>query len=220
MNKKIDIIPAVIPASIDEVKQHIDKVASLVEWVQIDIMDGMFVESLTWPYSKGDVAEINELTGKTPKIECHFMVQEPEAVLDKWISSGISRAIIHIESTNKLNDILAKFMYAGVKAGIAIDLETPISVLEPYAEQVHLVQLMSISRLGHHGEHFDEKVLPKIRTLCERYPHLTIQVDGGINYETAKKVLEAGATNLVVGAYILNSDNIKQTINGLSALGE
>jgi ribulose-phosphate 3-epimerase len=209
----MEILLAIIPDKIGEIEKEIELVRGLTDWVQLDIMDGVFVPPITWPYAGGSISELNRIGSDNPNIELHLMVQDPETVIDGWMGSGVRRMLIHAESTEQMGVILDKLKYAGIEAGIALDLETPPGVIEPYVNDVSVVQLMSIDRLGYHGAPFSEKVLPKIKTLRERYPHLTIQVDGGMNLETGKMVIDAGANNLVVGSAILKSNNIKETIN-------
>jgi ribulose-phosphate 3-epimerase len=215
----MELLIAIIPDKIEDLKKETALLRGLVDWVQIDIMDGVFVPPITWPYSAGNVSELEEVSANWPNIELHFMVQDPETILDQWVGLGVRRILMHAESTDKMGTILARLKYTGIEAGIALDLETPVSVIDPYVNDIKVVQLMSIGRLGYHGEPFNEKAIGKIRTLRARYPDLVIQVDGGINLETGRLALEAGANNLVVGSAILKSQDIKKTINEFKELG-
>jgi ribulose-phosphate 3-epimerase len=214
------ILLAIIPENIEEVKREIELVRGSLDWVQIDIMDGVFVPPVTWPYSSGDPKELEAVTAQKPNIELHFMIQDPETVLDKWIGVGARRMLIHAESTANMGMILERLKYAGVQAGIALDLETPVEVIEPYVKEISVVQLMSVGMLGHHGQPFSDAVIEKIETVRRKYPDLIIQVDGGINFETGKRAYGAGARNLVVGGAILKSKDIKETINEFRSIAK
>jgi ribulose-phosphate 3-epimerase len=218
-NKQMEFLLAIIPNTVQDIKKEIELIRGMVDWVQVDVMDGMFVPPITWPYANGNASELREIAAGGPKIELHLMIQEPNASLEKWIGSGASRILTHIESTVEMRSIIDRLKSAGIEAGIALDLETSIDAIHPYAQDVGVVQLMSIERLGYHGQLFSNKVLDKIRSLRKQYPDLPIQVDGGINLETGKLAAEAGATSLVVGSAILNSKNLEETIYGFKLLG-
>ncbi|MEK7488174.1 MAG: hypothetical protein AAB598_02525 [Patescibacteria group bacterium] len=209
----IEIVPAIIARDSEEVKQKLALIEGAVEWAQIDVMDGVFTPPVTF----NDPAALRDIT-TTVRLEAHLMVAHPENVIDAWINSPVARILLHYESTTpeKLAELAAKVSAAGKEVGIALKLETPISVLDPLFQissfTFQVVQLMGIAEIGYHGHPFDERVLDKIHALHEHYPNVIIAVDGGVSLENAGTILEAGAPCLVVGSAIFKSDNAKETI--------
>lgn len=212
--KMIEIIPAIIAKDFQELEEKISKVKPFVDWVQLDVMDGKFVESATW----NNPEELPKLTENCSplKLEAHLMIEKPEDVIDKWIKSGVKRIIFHYEATGKHQEIIDKIYSVGLRAGIAINPETPIDVFEPFLKVLSFKFQVSILIMSVHpgkgGQKFLEEALPKIKDLREKYHDVIIGVDGGINLETASKVIQAGADILAVGSGIFEGDieeNIK-----------
>ena len=201
------VIPAILGETFTEVKEKLEKVVGLVDWVQIDIADGIFAGPETWSRPLDLWEPLN-----LPKIELHLMVQNPHSYLRDWLPASIDRIMLHEESEGDLKENLKKIKEAGLMAGLALKLETPIEKVEPFIKEVDVIQFMSIAQIGAYGELFDEKVLPKIKALRGRYPSVTISVDGGVTLETGKKAIEAGASQLVVGSGIFKSENVGQSI--------
>ena len=208
-----EIVPAIIARDSEEVKQKLALIEGAVEWAQIDVMDGVFTPPVTF----NDPAALRDIT-TTVRLEVHLMVAHPENVIDAWINSPVARILLHYESTapEKLAELAAKVSAAGKEVGIALKLETPISVLDSLFQassfKFHVVQLMGIAEIGYHGHPFDECVLDKIHALHEHHPNVIIAVDGGVSLKNAGTILEAGASCLVVGSAIFKSDNAKETI--------
>ena len=214
----IEVVPAIIAHDIEEVKAKLALIEGAVAWAQIDVMDGVFTPPVTF----GNPAALRAIA-TTVRLEAHLMVAHPENVIDAWINSPVARILLHYESTTpeKLVELAARINAAGKEAGIALKLETPISVLDALFQvsgfTFHVVQLMGIAEIGYHGHPFDERVLGKIRALHTRYPNVIIAVDGGVSLENAGIILEAGASCLVVGSAIFKSDNVKETIKRFQA---
>jgi ribulose-phosphate 3-epimerase len=207
-----EIIPAIIGRDFKEIKSKINQVEGLVHWVQIDIADGLFAPAYTWENSE----DLFELNGKT-KVEVHLMVEQPEHYVTDWLKVA-DRVIIHLESTYQLPLILKQFEPLPVKFGLALLLETPLEKLAEYQNQVDLIQLMSIEKIGRHGEGFDERAPARVKALRAKWPDVTISVDGGINLENGRRLVAAGADNLVVGSEIWNSQDVAATIKKFQKL--
>ncbi|MCC2630487.1 MAG: ribulose-phosphate 3-epimerase, ribulose-phosphate 3-epimerase [Candidatus Paceibacter sp.] len=221
----IEIIPAIMPDSFKDMRNKLSLVAPFTKSVQLDIMDGKFVKGRTWPYFSSDKFTFEDLLNESEGMpywdkvdfEIDLMVDKPEEVIDGWITAGASRIIVHIESTDKMDEIIkmmhARFAYEGmtekpdVELGIALNIDTPISEIVGYLEDVQFVQFMGIAIIGLQGEPFDERVLDKIREFHNAHPEITISVDGGVSYETAPMLVEAGAKRLVSGSTIFNTEN-------------
>ena len=205
----IEIIPAIIPKFFQEIEEKIKLVEPYVDWVQLDVMDGKFVNNLTWT-NPNDLKSLNT----NLNLEVHLMINNPEEAIDDWIESGVKRIIIHYESTDKHKEIIEKVKRAGLEIGLAINPETSIEVIDEFYKDIDLVLIMSVNP-GFGNQDFLNESVDKIRQLRERYKNVNIEVDGGVNLETAPNVIKAGANILISGSAIFKSNNIEQTIKQL-----
>ena len=222
-----EIIPAILPNDFEDVENQVSSVNGLVSTVQIDICDGHFVPSFTWPYRKHDEnfeAILREERGlpfwEDIDYEIDLMVANPSSEVDRWTMAGASRIIVHIESARpeEIVEIIKKSASL-VEIGIAINIATSLTALEMIlsdkeaGEKVAFIQCMGIDKIGFQGQTFDSAVLQKIRGIHKAYPDIPISVDGGVNLDSAKELLDAGATRLVIGSAIFTSSNIPETIH-------
>jgi len=205
----IEIIPAIIPKFFQEIEEKIKLVEPYVDWVQLDVMDGKFVNNLTWT-NPNDLKSLNT----NLNLEVHLMINNPEEAIDDWIESGVKRIIIHYESTDKHKEIIEKVKRAGLEIGLAINPETSIEVIDEFYKDIDLVLIMSVNP-GFGNQDFLNESVDKIRQLRERYKNVNIEVDGGVNLETAPNVIKAGANILISGSAIFKSNNIEETIKQL-----
>jgi len=205
----IEIIPTIIAKDFSELQEKIKKVESYIEWAQLDVMDGQFVEETTW----NKPIDLRNLETNL-KLEAHLMIKNPEEYIDDWIDSSIQRIIFHYTSTGKHKEIIKKVKKAGLEVGLAINPEIPIEVIDQYINQLDLVLVMTVNP-GWSGQEFMEDMLGKIEQLREKYKDVNIEVDGGINLETAPKIIQAGANLLAVGSAVFDSDDIEKTIQAL-----
>ncbi|MEK7501644.1 MAG: hypothetical protein AAB629_01845 [Patescibacteria group bacterium] len=217
MNKKVEIIPAILPKTFKELEESVASIQGLVKSVQIDICDGKFVPNATWPYRKRDDSFemiIREQQGLPfwEKLDYEFdlMVSNPCEVVDDWVKAGATRIIIHAESEGVAEAI--KKLDNRVEVGLALNIETPISATEPFKEMIQFVQCMGIRHVGFQGQAFDGEVIEKIKAIRLEYPDVIISIDGGVSLENAKQLIEAGVNRLVVGSVIFDSENIINTI--------
>jgi ribulose-phosphate 3-epimerase len=215
--QNMEIIPAIIGETSGEVKEKIEKVKGLVNWVQIDVVDGKFAEPESWGTKIGDNLHLWE-GENLPKIEIHLMVENPQLLLDDWVSTSVDRVLIHAESKDDIKKLVEGVKKIGTQVGVALKLETDVSVIEPYAKELDVVQLLSIATIGKYGASFDEAVYEKIKNLRARYPDVTIEIDGGVGLDNAKQLIEAGAENLVIGSAIFKSGNIPDAIEQFKSL--
>lgn len=205
----IQIIPTIIAKDFQELQEKIKKVEPYIDSVQLDIMDGEFVNNTTWN-QPSDLKKIET----NLNLEAHLMIQNPEDYIDDWISSGVKRIIFHYESTDKHKEIIEKIKQAKLEIGIAINPETSIEAVNNFIPDLNLVLIMTVHP-GFGNQDFLEQTLGKIKELRTKDKNVNIEVDGGINLETAPKVIHEGANLLAVGSAIFKSDNIKQTIKDL-----
>jgi len=190
----VEIIPAIIGQNFAEIENKIHQIERSADWVHLDIMDGTLTDEISWQ-SPEDLKFLDERI----KIEAHLMIRSPEKVIEGWAAAA-DRILVHIEVAEHLAEILDFFTGRAAVGGLALNLATPISAVESWLDKVKLVQLMSIAEIGDQGHPFDLLVIEKIKHLRALHPSVTIQVDGGINLETARAALAAGADNLVVGS--------------------
>lgn len=207
----IQIIPSIIVRSKEELRKKFDLVRSEVEWVQVDVMDGVFLTEKTWPYSGGSSGDIRELKGNL-KVEAHLMIAKPELHIKEWAVSGVDRILVHHESTGELGVIIDALRDTGIPWGIALKFDTPIEVIDEWAGECDFVQLMSVVEIGYHGKPFEVDVIPKAYALRLKYPELTIQVDGGMTIENALRLAEVGVNGVVVGGAIFNAQDPIQAL--------
>lgn len=220
-----DVVPAILPESFEDLSARVARVRGAVHVVQIDIADGSYAPTETWPYSHNEHWDelFHEEEGlpfwEDVEYELDMLVKNPEQYIDEWIAVGISAAIIHIESTDSFERIADLLHEKNVLVGAGILPSTDISQLEPLIEYVDFIQCMGNDEIGRHGVELDERVYDKVRELRELYPDMPIAVDIGVNEETAPLLVEAGVTKLVSGSTVFNSPDPKETIAALENLG-
>ena len=205
---KSEIIPTILVKTFDEVKEKIRLVENYVDWVQLDIMDGIFVENKTWDNS-------NNLKGlKTRvKLEAHLMVDKPEKIIDNWLEV-VDRIIIHQESSENIQEIIEKVHKNKKEIGIALNPETYPTAIEQFLNDIDLILLMSVQP-GKGGQEFKEWILEKADFLRQKGFKGNIEIDGGINETNIGQALERGINLFCVGTYIYQNNNIEQTIKKL-----
>jgi len=214
-----EVIPAIIPENLEDLYAKADRVRAYVSTVQVDIMDGKFAPITSWPYNNHEqfenlVKEGNPLLGDL-SFELDMMVEKPEDVIGRWMELGAKALIIHVDSTDMLEDITARAKERGVAVGIALRPYTDNDVLERWVPDINFVQFMGNQKIGYHGVELDARVLQKIIQLREKYPKLSISVDIGVNFETAPGLIKAGANKLISGSTIFNAENINEAIKKL-----
>lgn len=235
----IDIIPAIMPSTYDELYEYASQVEGLVPLAQIDIMDGKFVPSRSWPYQKGYperdddfLALIRQEDGlpfwETLDYEIDLMIAEPEKYLEEWTPLGASRLIVHAEAITNFERLLTLDIMQKearrigddivIAIGIAFNTDTDLSEYLEYLEYFDFVQCMGIEKIGYQGQPYDESVLENINTIRRMYPNMPISVDGGVSEKTAKELVSAGATRLVAGSAIFNAENKEMAITRLESI--
>lgn len=204
-----EVIPAIIGQDFPSVLEKIARVEGLVNWAQLDVMDGIFTPEYSW----NRPADLESVPGKL-KLEAHLMVSAPEELVEEWLPF-CDRIIFHLEATTEPLQVIDVIKKAGIAAGVALLLHTPLDKVDAILPHVDVVQLMSIATIGHHGEPLDERVYERISALRQKSKTVKINVDGGVNLENAKKLLDAGADNLVVGSAIWQASDLPGAIDAL-----
>ncbi|PWW06219.1 ribulose-phosphate 3-epimerase [Paenibacillus cellulosilyticus] len=175
------------------------------DWIHIDIMDGHFVPNMT--FGPIVVDSIRKYT-KLP-FDVHLMIEKPELYIPAFVKAGADRITVHAEACVHLHRVIHLIKEHGLPAGVAINPGTPVSAVEPVLEDVDLVLLMTVNP-GFGGQSFIPQSaarLRQLRTMLQErgLERMHVQVDGGINAETAAIVREAGANVLVAGNYVYGS---------------
>jgi ribulose-phosphate 3-epimerase len=189
------------------------------DWIHLDIMDGHFVPNLT--FGPVVIKGIRRLTALP--LDAHLMVSDPVPYLDSLKESGVDHITVHVEASMHLWRTLDHIQKLGLKAGVTLNPATSIHLLEPVLHRVHQVLVMSVEP-GFEGQSFIEESIERIQVLDQLkqtrgYSYL-IQVDGGIDKQTASKVVQAGAQVLVAGSSIFHQSSIETAVRSLRAAAQ
>lgn len=211
------IAPSLMAADLLKIGHEVTAVESAgADWVHLDIMDGHFVPNVT--FGPETVSQIKTIT-KLP-LDVHLMVTPSESFIEMYAAAGADHISIHPESTPHIHKNLERIKEFGLKAGLAINPGTAINVIEPVIELLDIVLVMSVNP-GFYGQKFIHSVLPKIKALKElRVNHrqnFKIVVDGGVNFENASEIVNAGADVLVAGNSVFKQTNYADAIQKLKA---
>ena len=211
MNK---VSPSILSCDFSKLKEDIDSIVNHVEYLHIDVMDGVFVNNISF-----GIPVIKSIRPHYDIVfDTHLMIVNPERYIDAFASSGADLITFHIEATCDPMNVINLIHEKGLKAGISLRPKTNVNDLKPYLDKVELVLVMSVEP-GFGGQKFDPSAIEKIKWLKEQKVinnyNYEIEVDGGINGETGKLCLEAGADVLVSGSYIFNANNRLERINTL-----
>lgn len=210
----VKIAPSILSADFSKLGEEIKKIERYADMLHVDVMDGHFVPNIT--FGQPAVASIRKIT-KLP-LDVHLMIENPDKYVDDFSNAGADIISIHAEATSELSKTISQIKNNSVKAAVALNPGTPISAVSNVLEEVDMVLLMTVNP-GFGGQKFIESVLPKIRELKEiignKKLKVEIEVDGGINAETAMLAVSAGANILVAGSYIYASKNPGQAIKNL-----
>ena len=205
----VEIIPSINAPTFEEVQKKIALVEQYVLWCHLDVTDGMFSQHPTWR----DPADLPRL--QTPvKVEVHLMVEEPEKMIDRWFVEPVRRVIVHLEATKDPELVIQKCRDAGIEVGFAVRPGTSWEKLKPWFGKIDAAVFLRVPP-GASGQQMPSEMLEEIRHLRAACPECIIEVDGGVNVETAPRARGAGADLLVAGAAIFNNLDIAKAIDDL-----
>jgi len=212
----LKVIPAIIPKDFDDLKDKIDLVIDFVDTVQVDISDGEFAKSITWPYTEGEDVPNHAFPYKDSlNIEIDLFVINPEEIVDAWVGAGAKAIVLHLETVEDPTVLIADLRIQDIKVGLSINPSTKNHVLYKWISEVDFVQFMGNDNVGYSGVELDPNVYDKIKELRKNFAELEIAVDIGVNFETAPKLVRVGANKLISGSTIFESKNIKEAIKKL-----
>lgn len=209
------LAPSLLAADFGNLQQAIEMVnASEADWFHIDIMDGVFVPNISYGMPVLSVIQKHA----TKPLDVHLMIVEPDRYISTFAKLGSDILTVHYEACTHLHRTLQAIKAEGMKAGVALNPHTPVSLLEDIIQEVDVLLLMSVNP-GFGGQSFIENTYKKVRqakTLIEQTGASTlIEIDGGVSLKNAKALIEAGADALVAGSFVFNAANPTQTIADL-----
>lgn len=215
----VKIAPSLLAADFAHLAEDVERVAPVIDWLHLDVMDGHFVPNLSF-----GIPVIEALRGVTDVyFDCHIMTTNPDAYLGELAKAGVNLATMHIEAVPDPSRAMERTRERGLDFGLVINPGTPFDAVAPYVERCDVILVMSVEP-GYGGQSFMPGVLPKIEAAREWVEshglRADIQVDGGVTTENARRITSAGATVLVAGTAVFRADDPPAAVEALRRAAE
>jgi ribulose-phosphate 3-epimerase len=209
------IAPSILSANFNHLGADIEMInQSDADWIHFDVMDGVFVPNIS--FGLPVIEHVSKIAVKP--LDVHLMIVNPDHFIIPFSKAGASVITVHYEACIHLHRTVCLIKEQGVKAGVCLNPHTPVCLLENIMADLDMVLLMTVNP-GFGGQKFIEGSISKVKTLNEmiqkKNPSCLIEVDGGVNFETGKRLFDAGANILVAGNFIFSSADPKATITKL-----
>lgn len=215
---EVIVSPSLLSADFLRLGKDVEMVnASRADWFHLDIMDGVFVPNIS--YGLPVTAQIKKAARKP--LDVHLMIVRPERYIEDFRKAGADILTVHYEACVHLHRTIQQIKAAGMKAGVALNPHTPVGLLEDIIGEIDVVLLMSVNP-GFGGQSFIEHTVEKVKKLKQLVAsagaNTLVEIDGGVNFETGRRLVEAGADALVAGSFVFNSPDPAGRIEGLKKL--
>lgn len=212
------VSPSLLSADFLHLSKDIEMVnRSQADWFHLDIMDGVFVPNIS--YGLPVVSQIKKIA--TKPLDVHLMIVQPERYVEAFHKAGADILTVHYEACTHLHRTIQQIKAQDMKAGVSLNPHTPVSLLEDIIKDIDVVLLMSVNP-GFGGQSFIEQTINKVdklkKLIIESNSHTLIEIDGGVNFETGKRLVNAGADALVAGSFVFNATDPEANIKGLKEL--